>query len=290
MVIEGASGKALVGTYGFGFSEWAQHFYPKEVPERERLRCYATVFRAVEVNQTYHYPPKPAVVERWRNLTPEDFTITAKAPRFLVDAIGRIDATNDKAIDDHAARLMAFVDLMRPLGPRLGPIVLQMSSDLQYPQGLDVLRGIFARVGSAAGSAQRTPGGAVQFATEFRDPSWLSGHETAALLREHGVTWVWNDMTPAPGVPSPMPRAIDDPNAAKITTDNLAYVRLSGSHEGKQTHYTQAVDRGEELQRWVNLVREFLRNRPDRTAYVMLSDHYAGTGPQTALELQALLA
>jgi len=32
------------------------------------------------------------------------------------------------------------------------------------------------------------------------------------------------------------------------------------------------------------------RDRPDRTVYVMLSDHYAGTGPDTARELQALLA
>jgi uncharacterized protein YecE (DUF72 family) len=276
-------GKALVGTYGFGFAEWAKHFYPKGVPEGERLRHYATKFHAVEMNVTYHRLPTADMVARWRDLTPEDFTITAKAPRFLVDAIGRLDATNANSIDDLAARLMGFVDLMRPLGPRLGPIVLQLSPTLCYPRGLDVLRELFGRV---MGTADPTP----RFAVEFRDPSWLSSGEPAALLRASGVTWVWNDMAPGPGIESPMPRAIDDPSAAKLTADDVAYVRLSGSHTGKDSHYTKAVDRRDELQRWADLVRDFLRNRPDRTAYVMLSDHYAGTGPDTARELQTLLA
>jgi uncharacterized protein YecE (DUF72 family) len=87
-----------------------------------------------------------------------------------------------------------------------------------------------------------------------------------------------------------MPRAIDHPACQKITADSFAYVRLSGSHAGKQTHYTEAVDRSDELRRWAELVKRFLQGRPDRTAHVMICDHYAGAGPDTARELQALLA
>jgi uncharacterized protein YecE (DUF72 family) len=280
-----------VGTYGFGFSEWAKRFYPKGIPERERLGYYAQVFRAVEMNVTYHRIPTADMVARWRNLTPEDFTITAKAPRFLVDAIGRLDATNAGAMDGLAQRLTAFVDVMRPLGPRLGPIVLQMAPQLIYPRGADVLRELFRRVvAGEEGGADGASSAPRRLAVEFRHPSWLVDDAPAAQLREYGVTWVWNDMAPAPGIQSPMPRAIDDLNAARIAADDVAYVRLSGSHADKATHYTPAVDRHEELQRWAQFVRQFLHDRPDRTAYVMLSDHYAGTGPDTARELQALLA
>jgi uncharacterized protein YecE (DUF72 family) len=229
------------------------------------------------------------MVARWRDLTPEDFTITAKAPRFLVDAIGRLDATNTEAMDGLAQRLTAFLDVMRPLGPRLGPIVLQMAKGLAYPRGADVLHELFKRVLSD-GDERRAVDAPLRLAVEFRHPSWLVGDAAAVQLREYGVIWVWNDMAPAPGVESPMPRAIDDPNAARIAAGDVAYVRLSGSHADKATHYTPAVDRHEELERWARLIRQFLQDRPDRTAYVMLSDHYAGTGPDTARELQALLA
>jgi uncharacterized protein YecE (DUF72 family) len=277
----------LVGTYGFGFSEWAKVFYPRGVPQRERLRYYATIFPVVEMVHTFRYPPKSADVARWCELTPEDFSITAKAPQFLTEGIARLNPTDEAAASGLAERIETFAAVLRPLGPRLGPVVLQMDPKFERDKGLPAIAALFGALLGSNGTAKPP----ARFAMEFRHPSWFETDETAALLRAHGVTWIWNDMVPAPGeepkeVP---PRAIADPRARAVTTDDLVYVRLSGSHEGKDTHDTDAVDRGEELQRWAELVKQFTGEKTGRRAYVLVSDHYAGKGPATARFLQSLL-
>jgi hypothetical protein len=58
----------------------------------------------------------------------------------------------------------------------------------------------------------------------------------------------------------------------------------------EDTHNTDAVDRSGELQRWADLVKTLTGERSSRTAYVLISDHYAGKGPATAQYLKSLLS
>jgi uncharacterized protein YecE (DUF72 family) len=129
-----------------------------------------------------------------------------------------------------------------------------------------------------------------QLVIAFQHQSWFLDREPEKLLSAHDVAWVWNDLEPQADQDKRVPRAIDDPAALRDTSSKIVYVRLSGSHEGKQTHYTPRVDRSDELRRWADLVERQLRARPGRTAYVLLSDHYAGVGPDTARDVQALLS
>jgi uncharacterized protein YecE (DUF72 family) len=269
----------LVGTYGFAYKEWVGPFYPKGVPTEERLGYYAGVFGAVEMVHTYYGAPKAEAVARWREQTPEEFRISIKVPRWVaarVQGAAKRGETEDAGLSEDVGRL---VEVLRPLGSRLGPLVLQFDAGFNCPAGLSALRGFLGQ----------WPNEAAQLAVEFRHPSWFEDREAEALLAQHDVAWVWNDLEPQAANGKRVPRAIDDPVVLRDTSSKVIYVRLSGSHAGKQTHYTPKVDRGDELRRWAELVKRQLRAKPGRTAYVMLSDHYAGIGPDTARELQELL-
>ena len=274
-----SSSSILVGTYGFAYKEWVGPFYPKAVPADERLAYYSGVFGAVEMVHTYYGAPKAEVVERWREQTPEEFKIAIKVPRWVaarVQGAAKRGEAQDAGLSEDVARLL---EVLRPLGPRLGPLVLQFDAGFAYPAGLRALGGFLAQ----------WPNEAARLAIEFRNQSWFQDREAEALLAEHDVAWVWNDLEPQGTNAKRVPRAIDDPAVMRDTSSKFIYVRLSGSHAGKDTHYTPKVDRGDELRRWVALVMQQLKAKPGRTAFVMLSDHYAGAGPDTARELQELL-
>ena len=270
-----------VGTYGFAYKEWVGPFYPAGMREDEKLAYYAGVFGAVEILHTYYGLPKPNAVERWRDQTAEDFRVSIKVPRWVAAGVQGAVKRDGVVGDGPAGALAKLVEILSPLGARLGPLVLQFDPGFVFPAGLGALRAFLEQCHSVMDGAQ--------LAIEFRSPSWFDGEEPEALLASHDVAWVWNDLEPQAADAKRVPRAIDDPANLRDTSSKVIYVRLSGSHTGKKTHYTPREDRGDELRRWADLVKQQLNKRPSRTAYVMISDHYAGVGPDTARELTELL-
>jgi uncharacterized protein YecE (DUF72 family) len=270
-----------VGTYGFAYKEWVGPFYPAGTREEDKLPYYAGVFGAVEMVHTYYGAPKPNAVERWRDQTPEDFKISVKVPRWTVGGMHRAAKAGKSEDGGSAEQLAKVLELLRPLGPRLGPLVVQLDSTFIYSGALGALEAFL--------KAWAPRGGDAHLAIVFDDPSWFEVNAPEQLLKAHDVAWVWNDLEPQPPDLPRIPRAIDDPAVLRDTSTRIVYVRLSGDHAGKKTHYTPRVDRTVELERWAKLVKQRLKAVPARVAYVMLSDHYAGVGPDTARELQALL-
>jgi uncharacterized protein YecE (DUF72 family) len=129
-------------------------------------------------------------------------------------------------------------------------------------------------------------GEGLRFAVEFRHPSWLANGEPEALVREHGIAWVWNDWEPTEPYLAPMPRAIDDAGAGKVTADDFAYLRLTGNHDADVDERTTTIDRGADLARWAERVLQFRREREGRGVYVLLNNHYAGSSAKTVQELR----
>ena len=113
--------------------------------------------------------------------------------------------------------------------------------------------------------------------------------EVLALLRETGVTWVWNDWDPTEGYLKPMPRAIDEAEARPVTRDDWGYVRLVGNHKAEIDLRTISIDRGQDFERWGRLILSFRRNREDRGVYVLINNHYAGCSPRAIQELQRVI-
>jgi len=101
----------------WGFDGWRGGLYPRDARPSDHLGQYARIFNAVEGNTTFYADPSPASVARWVAETGEDFRFCFKLPRAI---------THDAMLRDALPRTRDFLERMRPLGPRLGPLMIQL--------------------------------------------------------------------------------------------------------------------------------------------------------------------
>ncbi len=104
----------------WGQSSWVGEFYSSSAKSADYLRQYASVFNAVEGNTTFYATPAPATVARWVAQTPAHFRFCFKLPQQI---------THDARLRGRRRELAEFVDLLRPLGSRVGPLLIQLPAD-----------------------------------------------------------------------------------------------------------------------------------------------------------------
>src|SRR6266567_9517676 len=68
-----------IGTCSWADEALTKHWYPKEVPAKERLAYYAERFSTVEVDSTYYRIPERSMVQGWADRTPDGFVMHVKA-------------------------------------------------------------------------------------------------------------------------------------------------------------------------------------------------------------------
>jgi uncharacterized protein YecE (DUF72 family) len=168
-----------VGCAVWAYDGWANSFFPQGLPKTERLRAYADRLTAVEANSTFYAVPSPATVQRWRDGTPETFRFCPKFPRAI---------SHMARLQDVAPQTEAFVALMQTLGPRLGPVMLQLPPTFG-PDQIGALRDFLAT----------TPRG-VEIGVEVRHPGWFEPSHADRLdsvLAEVGAARIVFDSRPA---------------------------------------------------------------------------------------------
>ena len=101
----------------WGLQGWVGSLYPKGSKPKDFLRHYSEVFSTVEGNTTFYSLPSEASVERWREATPETFRFCFKLPKIV---------THEKRLARAEAELSLFFERLSPLGPRLGPFLVQL--------------------------------------------------------------------------------------------------------------------------------------------------------------------
>src|SRR6266516_3382498 len=106
-----------IGCPMWGYKEWTGSFFPARTPASDFLRLYSRRLNTVEGNTAFYALPSAETVSRWRQETPETFRFCPKVSRDISHA-ARLDERRDEAL--------AFVERMRGLGTRLGPIFLQL--------------------------------------------------------------------------------------------------------------------------------------------------------------------
>src|SRR5947207_12079017 len=73
----------LVGTSGWQYKDWRERFYPAGTPQARWLEHYAEKFATVEVNNAFYRLPSRDTFVKWRERTPEDFSLAVKMSRYL---------------------------------------------------------------------------------------------------------------------------------------------------------------------------------------------------------------
>ncbi|HSH01744.1 MAG TPA: DUF72 domain-containing protein [Anaerolineae bacterium] len=241
-----------IGTIGFGYKPWANTFYPPGLAPRQYLGYYSQRFTTVEIDTTFYGIPRPEQLARWSAVTPHNFTFTLKTPRSI---------THDHRLDDAAQAEMAqFTTVCQRLGPKLGPILIQLPPDFTQVEAPTLARFL------------RTLPDDINFALEFRHPSWQLP-ATRRLLERFNIAWVAADYIH-------MPKTI-------IPTADFIYLRLLGQHGRFPLKNSEQLDPTPTLQKWYAMLQKQLNTTPD--IYIFANNDFAGYSPRTCTRLQEII-
>ncbi|MBE7380048.1 MAG: DUF72 domain-containing protein [Leptolyngbya sp. SIO1E4] len=106
-----------LGCAVWAFRDWVGDFYPVGAKSGDFLQLYGERLTAVEGNTTFYSIPDAATVDRWATQTPETFRFCPKIPRIY---------SHNGALVPHLKDAVMFLKTLQQLGPRLGPVFLQL--------------------------------------------------------------------------------------------------------------------------------------------------------------------
>jgi uncharacterized protein YecE (DUF72 family) len=243
---------AYIGTSGWNYRQWRGSFFPEKLPTKQWLSYYASRFDSVEVNYSFYRLPSEKTCEAWYEQTPERFCFAMKASRYL---------THIKRLRDVREPWNTFLERVRTLKQKLGPILLQFPSNFRASEvNLEAVDEFlkYAASGTTRG-----------LALEFRDQSCFGG-EMMAILRQHCAALVISHSSryPVPEVEA---------------TSDFVYFRFHGPRKMFASSYTDT-----ELQEWANTMKAFLERRRDVYAY--FNNDSGGHAPRNAQALLRQLA
>jgi uncharacterized protein YecE (DUF72 family) len=168
-----------VGCPMWAHRPWVGRFYPAGLRSGTELPYYTTWCNAVEGNTTFYAAPTAATVARWADQTPDDFRFAFKLPRTI---------THDKRLRDVAVEVRSFIDLLSPLGERVGPLQVQLPRSFG-PESVDDLLAFVRRLPRD-----------LRWVIELRHPYYFDDsaarHAVDDLCRERGVGRVVLDTRP----------------------------------------------------------------------------------------------
>jgi uncharacterized protein YecE (DUF72 family) len=235
-----------IGTSGWHYKYWRGPFYPEDLALEGFLEYYAGRFQTVEINNSFYQLPQEKTLRQWRQAVPENFIFAVKASRFI---------THMKKLKDPQPALATFLERVKSLGEKLGPILFQLPPRWRFnPARLDDFLKALPRE--------------YRYTMEFRDPSWLNDR-TYAALSEHRVAFCIYDFA---GFLSPME-----------VTANFVYLRLHGPEGPYQGQYQTRILAG-----WSQAISGWLKQGKEVFCY--FDNDEAGYAAQDAWRLQQLVS
>lgn len=175
---------AYIGTAGWAIPRVHRDHFPTEGSQLER---YARVFHVVEINSSFRHEHRAATYARWAQSTPFDFRFSVKLPQSI---------THGHRLEAPDRLLSSFLAATRELGPKLGPILVQLPPSLEFDPD---------RVDSFLGTLREEHSGTVvcepRHSTWFDEPAdrmfhrWRVGRVAAdpAVVPAAGIPAGWPD-------------------------------------------------------------------------------------------------
>ncbi len=261
-----------VGTSSWSTADWCGSFYPESIEPADMIAAYSRQLSTVEIDSTWYRMPGKSMVDGWNARTPAGFVFSAKVPRVI---------SHDKYLEDCAAEVAEFVEVMSRLGDKLGPLVLQFpyvakgKDPEEYATGSQFL----ARLKKFAAIL---PSG-FQWAVEIRNSKWVRP-ELLDVLRGRGISLVFIDYYTM----DPLPKLA---HRGEVFTAPFVYIRFLGNRKEMDDAVRRARDEGTRASDWGSLLvdrtgqmRCWLPSIRDLAArdvpiYVYFNNHYAGYAP-----------
>jgi uncharacterized protein YecE (DUF72 family) len=242
-----------IGTQGWNYDAWVGPFYPPGTRAADYLSIYGRAFDTVEVDSTFYAIPPAKTVRAWADRSPVGFAFALKVPQ---------EITHDRRLRDSGDLLAQFFDRVRELGPKLGPVLVQLAPDFE-PSELPAFASFLPMLPKD-----------LQVAIEFRHRGWIYDG-VLALLAEHHVALALTDARWIPR--KTMLSLVERPTA------DFMYVRWMGPDREIIDYSRVQVDRSREIEAWANALSRA------RNVYGYFNNHFAGHSPASARAMQHAL-
>jgi uncharacterized protein YecE (DUF72 family) len=238
-----------IGTSGWYYDEWVGPFYDRK---KGMFTAYSKVFDTTEINSTFYRYPTPRMVRGWYRNAPPGFLFAMKLPKLI---------SHDKwlghgeDVEDDTER---FLELIRPLAEKAGPILIQLRPKFNFEEHAETLE-------SYLESLPRN----FEWAVEFRHKSWLRD-EIYGMLERNNVAYT----------------IVDEPLLPPEThvTADFAYIRWHGHGSRPWYNYEYTPD---QLESWLPKVEETTRKA--RKTYGYFNNHYSANAVKNAVEILEML-
>ena len=106
-----------IGCPVWSFKGWVGNFYPEKTRPADFLHEYTRRLTTVEGNTTFYAVPSKETIDGWAAEMPDGFHFCPKIPRTI---------SHEGKLEGHIDGALSFVEIMGQLGPRLGPMFLQL--------------------------------------------------------------------------------------------------------------------------------------------------------------------
>ena len=237
--------KIYIGTSGWSYKHWRGTFYPQEIKVKNHFSYYLQHFNTVEINNSFYRLPSEETFLNWKKIVPDDFIYVIKANRFI---------THIKKLHDPAETLSPFMDHVKLLGKKLGPILFQLPPFMK--SNTELLEAFLEELPKK-----------FLYVFEFRNPDWYKP-EIYDLLKKHNCAFCIYELA---GHISP----------SQITAD-FVYLRLHGPGNKYQGSYSD-----ETLKSWAD---ECLKWSETKDVFVYFDNDQNGYAAFNALKLSELTA
>ncbi|HEY9877775.1 MAG TPA: DUF72 domain-containing protein [Leptolyngbyaceae cyanobacterium] len=169
----------FTGCAVWAYKDWVGSFFPPGSKAKDFLKLYCDRFTAVEGNTTFYSMPDAETIQRWAETMPSTFRFCPKLPKAF---------SHQGKLMPHLEESLKFLETLKPLGSRLGPLFIQLPPSYSPAQFSDL------REFLAAWPRQQFP-----IAVEVRHIGWFQEPITTRLnqmLSALGVGRVLLDTRP----------------------------------------------------------------------------------------------
>jgi uncharacterized protein YecE (DUF72 family) len=243
--------KARIGCSGWSYKDWSGEFYPRDIQAKDYLGYNSRFFDCVEIDSSFYRIPSTFMVEQWRRNTPEGFIFSPKLPKKI---------THEMKLQDFESTLKYFYGVVDKLGPKLGPIVVQLPPSIKVDKHRAQMTNFLATLDTR-----------YRHAIEFRHKSWFA-EQTYTLLEKNNISMVWS-----------LNQYIETP--PQVTSD-FVYLRMVGERDITEFSRIQK-DRSTDMKRWAKNLED--KRGSYQNAFVFFNNHFAGFGPESVNEFRRLL-
>lgn len=124
--------RLYIGCAGWSF---ARATVPDVPDEGSQLEKYSSIFKAVEINSSFHRSHRTSTYERWAASVPAAFKFSVKLPKAI---------THELRLAETSELVTKFLGEVAGLGPKLGALLVQLPPTLELD--VEVARPFFEHV------------------------------------------------------------------------------------------------------------------------------------------------